>query len=195
MWAINLKENGSFDLIDPELLFLYKDHYQNVIAITEEQYLDLCKKSNTNTKYDEHKKTFIFEELNSKNIKEIKDNFIKNLLLNIDEVAARIASKWLRFSEEYKAREASAMDYIKSGYKKKPSIYITSFSHAAKIDNETAADLILKQAEKLRHLQEELAAQRMRKFELKNKELTNEELQEIHDDIISKMHKLAGNEK
>ncbi|HHE3720279.1 hypothetical protein CBE90_00790 [Pasteurella multocida] len=43
----------------------------------------------------------------------------------------------------------------------------------------------------LRTLQEQLAVQRMRKYELKNDELSEEELQQIHDDIIGKMKALA----
>ncbi|EDK10741.1 hypothetical protein CGSHiII_00719 [Haemophilus influenzae PittII] len=51
--------------------------------------------------------------------------------------------------------------------------------------------LILKQAEGLRTLQEQLAVQRMRKYELKHEELSEEELQQIHNDIIRKMKALA----
>ncbi|MCK9141172.1 hypothetical protein MZB00_00015 [Haemophilus influenzae] len=51
--------------------------------------------------------------------------------------------------------------------------------------------LILKQAEGLRTLQEQLAVQRMRKYELKHEELSEEKLQQIHNDIIRKMKALA----
>ena len=51
--------------------------------------------------------------------------------------------------------------------------------------------MILQQAERLRALQQQLAVQRMRKYELKHEALSDEELQRIHDDIIGKMQTLA----
>ncbi|MEX4132034.1 hypothetical protein MY980_09250, partial [Haemophilus influenzae] len=59
------------------------------------------------------------------------------------------------------------------------------------LDNKSATLLILKQAEGLRTLQEQLAVQRMRKYELKHEELSEEELQQIHNGIIRKMKALA----
>ncbi|HHF4682560.1 TPA: hypothetical protein ACPOYS_001482, partial [Haemophilus influenzae] len=55
----------------------------------------------------------------------------------------------------------------------------------------SATLLILKQAEGLRTLQEQLAVQRMRKYELKHEELSEEKLQQIHNDIIRKMKALT----
>ncbi|HHE3677644.1 hypothetical protein ACMXZF_01150 [Pasteurella multocida] len=122
---------------------------------------------------------------------EIKRKLIKNLVDNIDDIAASIISKWTRFSEEYKEREAAAIEFKEAGFNGKVSIYISSFATVAGLDNKSASLLILKQAEGLRALQEQLAVQRMRKYELKNDELSEEELQQIHDDIIGKMKALA----
>lgn len=113
------------------------------------------------------------------------------LIDGVDNRAAEIAAHWLRFAEEYKEREAAAMTYRDAGFEGEPSIYITSFSTVAKIPHKAAAELILQQAEGLRKLQEQLAVQRMRKYELKNPKLTLEQLEETHKDIINNMQKLA----
>ncbi|MDY0487297.1 hypothetical protein NMU88_12485, partial [Pasteurella multocida] len=81
--------------------------------------------------------------------------------------------------------------FKEAGFTGEVSIYISSFATVAGLDNKSATLLILKQAEGLRTLQEQLAVQRMRKYELKHDELSDEDLQSIHDDIISKMQELA----
>ncbi|WP_416365194.1 hypothetical protein [Pasteurella multocida] len=120
-----------------------------------------------------------------------KNEFIQSLVDNVDNTAASIISKWTRFTEEYKEREAAAIAFKEASFNGEVSIYISSFATVAGLDNKSASLLILKQAEGLRALQEQLAVQRMRKYELKHEELTDEELQGIHDDIISKMQTLA----
>lgn len=112
------------------------------------------------------------------------------LIDNIDSTAASISAKWTRFAEEYKAREASAKEFIESDYTIKPSIYITSFSYRAGIDDKSAANLIMQQAQQLRSLQAQLADQRMRKYEIKS-DMTMDEMKSVHDDITSKMQQLA----
>ncbi len=122
---------------------------------------------------------------------EVKRNLIKELFDDIDNTAASILTKWTRFAEEYKEREAAAEAFKEANFEGEPSKYITMFSTVAGLDNKSATLLILKQAEGLRTLQEQLAVQRMRKYELKHEELNEEELKRIHDDIIGKMKTLA----
>ncbi|MGY4677819.1 hypothetical protein ACWIT3_08865 [Pasteurella sp. P03HT] len=122
---------------------------------------------------------------------EVKRSLIKELFDDVDNTAAAILTKWTRFAEEYKEREAAAIEYKESGFKGEPSKYITMFSTVAGLDNKSATLLILQQANGLRTLQEQLAVQRMRKYELKHEELSEEELKRIHDDIIGKMKALA----
>ncbi len=126
---------------------------------------------------------------------EAKRQLIQELVDNIDDTAASILSKWTRFAEEYKLREAAAIEFKEANFTGEVSIYISSFATVSGLDNKSATLLILKQAEGLRTLQEQLAVQRMRKYELKHKELADEELQRIHDDIISKMQTLAEVQK
>ncbi|MFC0912946.1 hypothetical protein ACFGYH_07815 [Pasteurella multocida] len=126
---------------------------------------------------------------------QIKHDFIQKLTDNIDNTAASITAKWTRFAEEYKERESAATAFKEAGFTGEVSIYISSFATVAGLDNKSATLLILKQAEGLRTLQEQLAVQRMRKYELKHEELADEDLQSIHDDIISKMQELAGKYK
>lgn len=114
-----------------------------------------------------------------------------SLISAIDLKAANIYQIWTRYSEEYKEREAAALAFKEADYQGEVSIYIRGFAIPAGIDNKTATDLILQQAEGLRHLQEQLAVQRMRKYELKNNDLTIEQMQTIYEDIIAKMNTLA----
>ncbi|WP_112122660.1 hypothetical protein [Haemophilus influenzae] len=122
---------------------------------------------------------------------EIKRELIKRLVDSIDDTAASISAKWTRFAEEYKERESAALAFKEANFTGEVSIYISSFATVAGLDNKSATLLILKQAEGLRTLQEQLAVQRMRKYELKHEELSEEELQQIHNDIIRKMKALA----
>ena len=122
---------------------------------------------------------------------EIKLELIKNLVDSIDDTAANISARWTRFAEEYKEREAAAIAFKEANFAGEVSVYISSFATVAGLDNKLATLLILKQAERLRTLQQQLAVQRMRKYELKHEALSDEELKNIHDDIVSKMRQLA----
>ena len=122
---------------------------------------------------------------------EIKRELIKILVDSIDDTAANISSRWTRFVEEYKEREAAAIAFKEANYEGECSRYISDFAQRARLDNKTATNLILTQAAGLKKLQMELANQRMRKYELKHEALSDEELQRIHDDIIGKMQTLA----
>ncbi|MCK9004227.1 hypothetical protein MY891_09875 [Haemophilus influenzae] len=121
---------------------------------------------------------------------EIKRELIKRLVDSIDDTAASISAKWTRFAEEYKERESVALAFKEANFTGEVSIYISSFATVAGLDNKTATNLILTQAAGLKKLQMELANQRMRKYELKAPNLTIEQMQSIHDDIIKQMDNL-----
>lgn len=112
------------------------------------------------------------------------------LIANIDEHAATIYSTWTRFESEYRERQAAAEAYKSANYEGECSRYITDFAKRAGLDNQTATNLILTQAAGLEKLQVELANQRMRKYELKQPNLTLEQMQSIRDDIIKEMNSL-----
>ena len=112
------------------------------------------------------------------------------LIANIDEHAAKIYRTWTRFESEYRERQAAAEAFKAANYEGECSRYITDFAQRARLDNKTATNLILTQATGLEKLQVELANQRMRKYELKAPNLTLEQLQSIHDDIIKQMDSL-----
>ena len=112
------------------------------------------------------------------------------LITNIDEHAAKIYSTWTRFESEYRERQAAAEAFRAANYEGECSRYISDFAQRARLDNKTATNLILTQAAGLEKLQVELANQRMRKYELKAPNLTLEQLQSIHDDIIKQMDNL-----
>ena len=112
------------------------------------------------------------------------------LIANIDEHAAKIYSTWTRFESEYRERQTAAEAFKSANYEGECSRYISDFAQRAKLDNKTATNLILTQAAGLEKLQMELANQRMRKYELKAPNLTLEQLQSIHDDIIKQMDSL-----
>ncbi|WKT00548.1 hypothetical protein NYR30_04470 [Gallibacterium salpingitidis] len=114
---------------------------------------------------------------------------------NIDNTASSLITKWTRFESEYKEREKAALDYQSRDYQGDASIYITSFADAANIDNKSAALLILQQATQLIDTLAKMSALRMRKYELKQDNLTLEQMQAIHDDVVSKMQALAETQK
>ena len=109
------------------------------------------------------------------------------LISNIDEHAAKIYSTWTRFESEYRERQAAAEAFKSANYEGECSRYITDFAQRARLDNKTATNLILTQAAGLEKLQVELANQRMRKYELKQPNLTLEQTQAIYGDIINQM--------
>ncbi|MEX4048447.1 hypothetical protein MZA98_08185 [Haemophilus influenzae] len=113
-----------------------------------------------------------------------------SLIEQIDSHAAKIYSTWTRFESEYRERQAAAEAFKAANYEGECSRYITDFAQRARLDNKTATNLILTQAAGLEKLQVELANQRMRKYELKAPNLTLEQLQSIHDDIIKQMDNL-----
>ena len=112
------------------------------------------------------------------------------LIANIDEHAAKIYSTWTRFESEYRERQAAAEAFKSANYEGECSRYISDFAQRAHLDNKIAANLILTQAAGLEKLQVELANQRMRKYELKVPNLTLEQLQSIHDEVIKQMDNL-----
>ena len=112
------------------------------------------------------------------------------LIANIDEHAAKIYSTWTRFESEYRERQAAAEAFKAANYEGECSRYISDFAQRARLNNKTATNLILTQAAGLGKLQMELANQRMRKYELQVPNLTLEQLQSIHDDIIKQMDNL-----
>lgn len=122
---------------------------------------------------------------------ELKAQKLQQLITAIDDKAASIYSVWTRFEQEYTSRENAAKAFKAANYQGEVSRFIADFATKAGLDNKTAAELILIQAEGLRKLLVELANQRMRKYELKKDGLTEEEMQAIYDDIIQQMEKLA----
>ncbi|MDW6017637.1 hypothetical protein SBW85_07580 [Vibrio plantisponsor] len=85
---------------------------------------------------------------------------------SIDNTSSTIAQQWTRFSEEYLEREAQAIAFKEAGYTGECGNYITMYSTRANKTEQEATDIILQQADGLRALQEQLASERMRKYEL-----------------------------
>lgn len=161
--------------LETKQLIYFKSQY----ILVDRQPTELHKWNGNSWIVDKKKKT------------EIKRELIKNLVDSIDDTAANISARWTRFAEEYKEREAAAEAFKAANYEGECSRYISDFAQRARLDNKTATNLILTQAAGLKKLQMELANQRMRKYELKLEALSDEELKNIHDDIIGKMQTLA----
>ena len=132
------------------------------------------------------KKWMISPEKQTALLSEQRDSLIDK----IDNHAATIYSTWTRFESEYRERQAAAEAFKAASYAGECSRYITDFAKRAGLNNKAATDLILVQAVGLEKLQIELANQRMRKYELKAPNLTLEQMQSIHDDIIKQMDNL-----
>ncbi len=91
---------------------------------------------------------------------------LKTSKASIDNTSSAIAQQWTRFSEEYLEREAQAIAFKEAGYTGECGNYITMYSTRANKTEQEATDTILQQADDLRALQEQLASERMRKYEL-----------------------------
>ncbi|HHF3601415.1 TPA: hypothetical protein ACUM0F_001072 [Haemophilus influenzae] len=175
----NLNDFVEMEINESELETKQLIYFKGQYILVDRQPTELHKWNGNSWIVDEKKKT------------EIKRELIKNLVDSIDDTAANISSRWIRFAEEYKEREAAAIAFKEANFAGEVSVYISSFATVAGLDNQSASLLILQQAERLRALQQQLAVQRMRKYELKHEALSDEELKNIHDDIVSKMRQLA----
>ena len=175
----NLNNFVEMEINESELETKQLIYFKGQYILVDRQPTELHKWNGNSWIVDEKKKT------------EIKRELIKNLVDSIDDTAANISARWTRFAEEYKEREAAAIAFKEANFAGEVSVYISSFATVAGLDNQSASLLILQQAESLRTLQQQLAVQRMRKYELKHEALSDEELQRIHDDIIGKMQTLA----
>lgn len=133
-------------------------------------------------------KTLVWE-LSEDNAKALLTARLSQYVTNIDNKAAEIYNIWTRFEIEYTARRDAALKFKEANYEGDPGIYVTSFALSAKIDNKTATNIILQQADLLQKVQDDLAAIRMRKFELKRAE-TLEQLTDIYNDIMSAIDQL-----
>lgn len=129
-------------------------------------------------------------EISPENLTALLAETQNQLIANIDSHAATIYSTWTRFESEYRERQAAAEAFKAANYEGECSRYITDFAKRAGLDNKAATNLILMQAAGLEKLLVELANQRMRKYELKQPNITLEQLQSIHNDIIKQMDSL-----
>ncbi|WP_434120542.1 hypothetical protein [Haemophilus influenzae] len=175
----NLNNFVEMEINESELETKQLIYFKGQYILVDRQPTELHKWNGNSWVVDKKKKT------------EIKRELIKNLVDSIDDTAANISARWTRFAEEYKEREAAAIAFKEANFAGEVSVYISSFATVAGLDNQSASLLILQQAERLRVLQQQLAVQRMRKYELKHEALSDEELKNIHDDIVSKMRQLA----
>jgi hypothetical protein len=89
------------------------------------------------------------------------------LMAQVDNFVATAYSNWTRFQQEYLNRESAAQTFANNNFVGDPGIWVTAFAQAAGYDNKTAAKLILGQATQLNSALSSLAAQRMRKYEIK----------------------------
>lgn len=203
MYLLNiLDEEGHFELIDSDFLHLYNLDKSALIEITDKQYEHYLSMIGDVTYKDGSFYTMPVQPseahvwngkkwvLSEEKLSSIKDERLLKYITDIDSKAAEIYNIWTRFELEYTARRDAAQAYKDANYKGDPGIYVTSFALAAKLDNETATNIILQQADLLKKVQDDLAAIRMRKFELKQEGLTLEQLTSIYNDIMASMDEL-----
>lgn len=110
---------------------------------------------------------------------------------SIDSIVAGIYSNWTRFQQEYLSREAAAIAFKAANYEGDPGIWISAFVTASGMDSKSATDLILVQSVALRASLEQMAALRMRKYEVMNAQL-RDEIQSTYDDIIKAIQAVAA---
>ena len=204
MYLLNIiDKDGHFELIDSDFIALYNVDKSTLIALTDAQYQQYLAISGDDITFKDgafHARPLRPSEahewdgkawvISPAKMTALLAETQNQLIANIDSHAATIYSTWTRFESEYRERQAAAEAYKSVNYEGECSRYITDFAKRAKLDNKTATNLILMQAAGLEKLQVELANQRMRKYELKQPNLTLEQLQSIHDDIIKQMNNL-----
>lgn len=106
------------------------------------------------------------------------------LALTIDDTVASIYGRFDRFSGEYLEREAQAKAFKDGGYIGEAGIWVRQFAIPAGKTDREAADLIIAQAAQLRGAREQLAALRMRKYEIMAAS-TKKIAQQKSDDIMT----------
>lgn len=189
-FAVQRTENGWQYVEDHRGVVVYSTIDQTELTISELGALPdgytTIKPTDTNAEWNGEA-----WEVSAEKQAELKAQKLQQFITSIDDKAASIYSVWTRFEQEYTSRENAAKAFKDANYEGDVSRFITDFAEKAGIDNKTATDLILSQAEGLRKLLVELANQRMRKYELKKDGLTEDEMQAIYDDIIQQMEKLA----
>lgn len=204
MYLLNIiDKDGHFELIDSDFIALYNIDKSTLIELTDTQYAHYLTLNSDDITFKDgtfHARSFrpsaahewdgkawvISPEKMTALLAETQNQ----LIANIDSHAATIYSTWTRFESEYRERQAAAEAYKSANYQGECSRYITDFAQRAGLDNKTATNLILTQAAGLEKLQVELANQRMRKYELKQPNLTLEQMQATYDDIIKQMNNL-----
>jgi hypothetical protein len=198
-----IDKDGHFELIDSDFVALYNIDKSTLIELTDAQYQQYLAISGDDITFKggafyarplqpskAHEWDGKVWEISQTKMTALLAETQTQLIANIDEHAAKIYSTWTRFESEYRERQAAAEAYKSANYEGECSRYITDFAQRAGLDNKTATNLILTQAAGLEKLQVELANQRMRKYELKQPNLTLEQMQSIHDDIIKQMDSL-----
>ena len=114
---------------------------------------------------------------------------VSELIINIDSTAANIYAKFTRFETEYLLRENAAKEYLADNTIT-PSIYLTSFAQASNKSLTDAANVVVYQAAKLRNVMSDIAALRMRKYELYS--LSNKDAQDLADSLILQINEKAA---
>lgn len=204
MYLLNIiDKDGHFELIDSDFIELYNIDKSTLIELTDTQYTHYLTLNSDDITFkdgtfharplqpsDAHEWDGKAWVISSAKMTALLTEKRDNLIEQIDNHAATIYSQWTRFESEYRERQAAAEAFKSANYEGECSRYITDFAQRAGLDNKTATNLILTQAAGLEKLQVELANQRMRKYELKVPNLTIEQLQSIHDNIIKQMDSL-----
>lgn len=198
-----IDKDGHFELIDSDFIALYNVDKSTLIELTDAQYQQYLAISSDDITFkdgsfyarplrpsDAHEWDGKAWVISPSKMTALLAETQNQLIANIDSHAAAIYSTWTRFESEYRERQAAAEAYKSANYEGECSRYITDFAQRAGLDNTTATNLILTQAAGLEKLLVELANQRMRKYELKQPNITLEQLQSIHDDIIKQMDSL-----
>lgn len=91
---------------------------------------------------------------------------VAEIIKRIDDYAANQYTYLNRFEVEYRERSAAARAYRDAGYTGEPGIWITSFASATGLETRPATDRILSQSDALADAFAQLAALRMRKYEV-----------------------------
>ncbi len=195
-----VKEGYDYKLVDHEWVQL-EDHIDEVVWSKEtgmpfiiEELGAIDDKYTTlefisYSTWDEIKSQWVVTEASAQ---QQRQDILTASIAAIDDTSEMVINKWTRFTTEYEESEKAAIEYKAAGYEGDVSIFITSYADAAGVSYQEATDTILIQADGLRNLQAQLRAQRMRKYELKQPDLTLEQITTLRDEIITNIQTLGA---
>lgn len=110
---------------------------------------------------------------------------------NLDDIVANAIHRHDRFRPEYQTREEEAKKYKAANYEGIPGKLLKGFADKAGMPYRNATDLVLTQSVNLRAIYDNLADQRMRKYEIKAAD-QHTRMWSVYQGIVADLNKIIS---